>query len=246
MNPRPIQPIAFGIVPVLILLLAALPAQGQELSPVIPGQANVQNYRTSPQQSVAPSSDIPTPESYLRQTAAGQDAHHQKMMQLLARKDYAGFQLEFEKKPEAGWAEALAWIYYGEGKSDAAKTWFSRALSLDSSDASASYGLALIAKNEGNLGEAKARARHEPQDPRMRTLLQQIYATEAGQSYDRMRYEECLDFLAQAESLSPLTTDQRMLRAWTNYQLHLYVVSAREFEDLYRVRHDKISAEGLF
>jgi len=206
----------------------------------------VQNYRTAPQQSVAPSPDIPTPESYLRQMASGQDAHHHKMMQLLAGRDYAGFVAEFEKKPEAGWAEALAWIYYGEGKSDLAKTWFSRALSLDTSDSSASYGLALIDKSEGNLGEAEARAQHAPQDPQMRSLLQQIYATQAGQSYNQMHYHECLDFLAQAESLGPLKTDQRMLRAWTHYQLNEYAESAREFEALYRLRHDKISAEGLF
>jgi tetratricopeptide (TPR) repeat protein len=246
MNPRPIQPTAFGIVPILILLLAVSRAQGQELSPVTPGQSNVQNYRSSSQTNVPPSSDIPTPESYLRQQASGQDVHHQKMMQLLARKDYAGFEVEFEKKPEAGWAEALAWIYDGEGKSDLAKSWFSRALSLDASDASASYGLALMARNEGNLSEAKAQALHAPQDPKMRALLQQIYATEAGKSYDRKQYWKSLHFLGEAEFFGPLTADQRMLRAWTHYQLNEYAESAREFEVLYRVRHDKVSAEGLF
>jgi tetratricopeptide (TPR) repeat protein len=168
------------------------------------------------------------------------------MMQLLARKDYAGFEVEFEKKPEAGWAEALAWIYDGEGKSDLAKSWFSRALSLDSTDTSASYGLALMARNEGNLSEAKAQALHAPQDPKMRALLQQIYATEAGESYDRKQYWKSLHFLGEAESFGPLTADQRMLRAWTHYQLNEYAESAREFEALYRSRHDKVSAEGLF
>ena len=246
MNLRLIQLSAFRIVPALILLLAAPRVPGQELAPVIPGQGNVQNYRTAPQQSVAPSSDIPTPESYLRQTASGQDAHHQKMMQLLARKDFAGFEAEFEKKPEAGWAEALAWVYFGEGKSELAKSWFSRALSLDSTDTSASYGLALMARNEGKLSEAQARALHAPQSPKMRALLQQIFATEAGESYDRKQYQKTLNFLGEAESFGPLTVDQRLLRAWTHYQLKEYAESAREFEALYRVRHDKISAEGLF
>ncbi len=247
MNPRPIQPNAFGIVPVLILLLAVPRAPGQQLPlAAIPGQNNVQGYRSSPQKNVAPSPDIPTPESYLRQTASGQDAHHQKMTQLLARKDFTGFEVEFEKKPEAGWAEALAWIYYGEGKAGLAKRWFSRALSLDSSEASASYGLALIAKNEGNLSEAKARALRAPREPKMRALLRQIYAAEAGECYNQKQYGKCLDCLAKAESLGPLTADQRMLRAWTHYQLGEYAESAREFEALYRARHDKVSGEGLF
>jgi len=245
MKLRPIHLTAFGIGPVLLLLLAALGGPGQELAPVVPAPGNVQSYHSS-QKNVAPSSDIPTPESYLKQHASGQDAHDQKMTQLLARRDYAGFQLEFEKKPEAGWAEALAWIYYGEGRAELAKSWFSRALSLDSSDASASYGLALIDRNQGHLSEAKARALGTPQDPKMRALVQQIYTQEAGESYNRKQYWKCLDFLAQAQALGPLTADQRMLRAWTHFELDQYQESAREFEALYRQRHQLISAEGLF
>jgi tetratricopeptide (TPR) repeat protein len=227
------------------MLLAASRAQGQQLAVPGPGQSNVQTYRSTSQENVAPTADIPTPQSYLQQKN-GQNAHDQKMTQLLAHKDYAGFQTEFEQMPEAGWADALAWIYYGERKSELAKKWFSRALSLDSSDENASYGLALIAKEHGDISEVKARALHAPKDPNLRTLLQQIYTTEAGQSYDRKQYEECLDLLAKAEALEPLTADQRMLRAWTHYQMGEYAQSASEFEALYRARHDKVSAQGLF
>ena len=229
----------------LCVLSVASLAQGQQLAAVGPDQSNVQTYRSTSQENVVPSADIPTPQSYLQQKN-GLDVHDQKMTQLLAQKDYNGFQTEFDKKPEPGWADALAWIYYGDRKSDSARDWFSKALSLDSSDENASYGLALIAKDHGEVSEVEARALHAPQDPKLRVLLQQIYATEASQSYDRKQYEECLDLLAKAEALEPLTADQQMLRAWTHYQRGQYARSASEFEAIYRTRHDKISAEGLF
>ena len=229
--------------------LAAL-VLSTSLSPAQPAatpesQGNVESYGATTQKNVAPSKEIPTLQDYLHQQK-NQSVHDQTMTRLLADRDYTGFEKEFAQKPEAGWAEALGWTYYQSGKLEAAKDWFSRAVSLDSGQTSASYGLALIARSQGRLSEAEARASRAPHDPRMRTLLQQICATQAANAYAHQHYRQCLTRLKEAESYGPLTPDQQRLRAWSHYQLGDYEASAREFEALYRHGRDEVAAQGLF
>lgn len=143
-------------------------------------------------------------------------------------------------------AEQLGWYYYNRDEFSSASYWFEQALEFNPGASASNYGLALSKFRGGELITAENLARARSSDPKMQTLLGDIYARRATDAFEAGRYRDAVRRFDEAAQYRKLSRNEQLILAWSYRQSNQVEAAADLFESLYRARPDQASAEGLY
>lgn len=143
-------------------------------------------------------------------------------------------------------AELLGWHYYNKDDFSAAAYWFEQAGEWSPGSEDALYGLALAKLRSGELTTAENLAKANRANPKMITLLGDIYSRRATEAYELGRFKQSIRFFDQTREYRPLSRNEQIVLAWAYRESNQPVASAALFEKLYRENPDRASAEGLY
>lgn len=143
-------------------------------------------------------------------------------------------------------AELLGWHYYNRDDFSASAYWFEQAAEWSPGYQDALYGLALAKMRSGELTTAENLAKANRQNPKMLTLLGDIYSRRAIEAYELQRYKQSIRFFDQTREYRPLSRNEQIVLAWAYRESNQAVAAAALFEKLYRENPDRASAEGLY
>lgn len=143
-------------------------------------------------------------------------------------------------------AETIGWSYYNRDDFSSASYWFEQAAEWNPQSSDAMYGLALSKMRAGELTSAENLAKANQANPKMETLLGDIYSRRATEAYELGRYKNSIKAFEQAKMYRPLSRNEQIVEAWAYRQSGQTMEAAAMFENLYRAKPDQASADGLY
>jgi len=148
---------------------------------------------------------------------------------------------------DAKLATQVAWANFNRKDYSSAAMWFEQAIAWDGDLGEAYYGLALTRFTTGDTSQAEAIAGYRIDSySKMRALMGDILIRRAMDDFQSKQYGNAIQSLDKASKYRKLGRPEKVMLGWSYYYTRDYQSAANVFEELYRSRPDKPSAEGLY
>ena len=166
---------------------------------------------------------------------------------MIQQKRYSEVEEAAVENSDSKLASALGWARYRDGQNSLAYHWFERAIQWDESNHEASYGMALTLFRMGRYSQAEEIARwRAPQYPKMKQVLADVAVRRAVSSFQAKQYRESRETLLAIKRQRPLTREEQIMLAWSDFHLGNTISARAEFLRLYRQKADRYAADGVY
>ncbi len=221
---------------------AEIPAPGIQSGPITSDYVPPADRTPTTPRVIAAPTPSPTPRPIPRATKTASSPVPGKMSQA----EVSRLAESATRTRNAKSAELLGWHYYNRDDFSAAAYWFEQSSEWSPGYQEALYGLALSKMRSGELTTAENLAKANRQNPKMITLLGDIYSRRAIEAYELQRFKQSIRFFDQTREYRPLSRNEQIVLAWAYRESNQAAAAAALFEKLYRENPDRASAEGLY
>lgn len=169
------------------------------------------------------------------------------MQEAVSGGNLTGLMSRARNNRDAKLATQVGWAQFNRKDYSAAAQWFEQAIGWDTDLGEAYYGLALTRFTQGEISQAEAIAGYRINAyPKMKTLMGDILIRRAMDEYESRRYTSAIQSFNRAAEYRRLSRNEEIIRGWSYYYGRDPATAANLFEQLYRARPDRPSAEGLY